>query len=318
MTLQDFMIETRREIELFLEANELDNIVVDDGKVVKTNDSILHGFVLRKEGSGIGANVYIDDLFDRHESGESMEELRGDLEMRCLQAATCPIPPLHRLEDLSLDSVRTRLTVRLLDVRNNRTYMEERPYIDVGNGLALVADINCDETITSEWKIAVNEGILQEMGCSKEELLTAALENTIALEPPIMADLARFMDAEVYGGLEPENLLDVSEHGDAVYRTPGFAEGAFVLTNTSRFRGAAVLFYPEVMDRIHEVLGCGYYVIPSSVHEVILVPDASGWDVRKLKEMLRQGNEETVGRGDYLSDRVFHYGHEDRHLRIAA
>ena len=307
MTIQDFTTAARRDIRAYLDRCGDTDVMIEGKDIVKANDTIMHGFILRREGSMAGANIYLDDLFERHEAGEKMDSLMHELECRCRYALECPLPPIEVLDDLSLENIRPRLTVRLLDARRNMSYMAERPYIDAGNGLVMAVDINCDRSITSEWKVAVTEDVLESIGCSREELLTAAMENTITLEPPLLMDLPEYLSTGA-----TDNFLDSSSPHEGCFTGP------FILTNSSQVKGAAVLFYPGMMERISDIFRCGYYVLPISIHEVLIIPDLSSPDVMLLQSMLLQGNREIVDEEDVLSDKVFHYSPADQQLSIAA
>jgi hypothetical protein len=88
----------------------------------------------------------------------------------------------------------------------------------------------------------------------------------------------------------------------------------YVLTNTSGSLGAAALFYPDVKDKAAELIGSDYYILPSSTHEVILVPDSAGINPKELCEMVKQANRTVVDEKDILSDNVYHYSRDERRL----
>jgi hypothetical protein len=88
----------------------------------------------------------------------------------------------------------------------------------------------------------------------------------------------------------------------------------YVLTNEAGTLGAAALYYPDVKEKAAELMGSGYYVLPSSIHEVILVPDTIDHDVRDLCDMVKQANRSFVEPKDVLSDNVYHYDKDSRDL----
>lgn len=308
MTLQDFITESRNVAGACLINKGINDAEIKDAEIVKSNDVRLHGIVIIRKGAAAGINVYIDDLFTRYEQGEELSGLMEEVSSRCIDAVNTTVPPIPTESSFRLDNVRNRLTVRLLDVRSNRSYMQDRPYIDAGNGLVMVVQINAEEKITSEWIITVTNNLMDSIGCTREQLLTAALSNTIRLEPPVMMRLKDFVFSDEQVNLfEEPGQLKGREH-----------ESAYMLTNTSRFKGAAVLFYPGIMARTADVLGCGYYVLPSSVHELIIIPDSMGMTIRAMTDMLHHGNESYVDEEEFLSDRVFHYDPFEGLLRIAS
>jgi hypothetical protein len=88
----------------------------------------------------------------------------------------------------------------------------------------------------------------------------------------------------------------------------------YVLTTESGTLGASALYYPDVKEKAAEVIGCSYYVLPSSTHEVILVPDAAGIDEKELCSMVKQANRTVVEPKDVLSDNVYHFDKDTREL----
>ena len=89
---------------------------------------------------------------------------------------------------------------------------------------------------------------------------------------------------------EKTNLLDRDEP-----IAPEDIGSMYVLTNTSGSLGAAALFYPDVKDKAAELLGSDYYILPSSVHEVILVPESPGINAAELCDMVKQANSGGTG-----------------------
>lgn len=78
------------------------------------------------------------------------------------------------------------------------------------------------------------------------------------------------------------------------------------LTTTEQLNGAGVIFCDRVLQKIHEKMG-DYYILPSSIHEVLIVPATCGLDRDKLKEMVCTVNRDQVAPEDQLSDEVYFY-----------
>ncbi|MBQ6223438.1 MAG: hypothetical protein IJJ44_12570, partial [Solobacterium sp.] len=79
-----------------------------------------------------------------------------------------------------------------------------------------------------------------------------------------------------------------------------------VVTNSNMAYGASALFYDGVMNRVADRIGGSYYVLPSSVHEVICVP-AYRMEWTDLQSMVRNINDTVVSDEDVLSDNVYYY-----------
>ena len=90
--------------------------------------------------------------------------------------------------------------------------------------------------------------------------------------------------------------------------------GMYVLTNDQHFHGAAYMFDERVMKEIGEILGTDVIVLPSSIHETILLKQREDMDYDMLKEMVRNVNGRVVEYGEILSDEVYLYERESQTL----
>lgn len=99
-------------------------------------------------------------------------------------------------------------------------------------------------------------------------------------------------DSSIFpGGFAPEDFCDPS----------------IVVTNDYLLYGAAVIFYPGVMEQIGEIVGCDYYIAPSSVHEMIIIPDWLIDSYQEVKELVKNTNDSIIQPNDRLTDNVYHY-----------
>ena len=92
----------------------------------------------------------------------------------------------------------------------------------------------------------------------------------------------------------------------------------YVVTNNRMCNGASALFYPETMHRLYEIIGEEFYVIPSSIHEVLITPVSLHKNPKDLAEMVRQINSAIVSEEDYLSDNVFKYNYSKNDILAVA
>jgi hypothetical protein len=149
---------------------------------------------------------------------------------------------------------------------------------------------------------------LEENGLKKEELLSLAKHNTGELFKTRLYKLEELVrricegvDAKDY--MEGEGELDKSE--------------LYVCTNDSGMFGAAVMFIDSVIEKIAKRLGCNLYILPSSIHEVIIVPRVEQYDLNMLKETVRAVNSTVVNENDFLSDSVYQYDLKTSTVEIA-
>jgi len=99
-------------------------------------------------------------------------------------------------------------------------------------------------------------------------------------------------------------------------RISGIPDILYMLTNHKKTMGASVILYPGVLENMAEGFQSDIYVLPSSIHEVMLVRDM-GQKVDDLKETVLRVNGRFVDRDEYLSDSVYIYRREEGKLDIA-
>lgn len=95
--------------------------------------------------------------------------------------------------------------------------------------------------------------------------------------------------------------------------------GLYTLTTKIRVNGAALILLPDVLERIGEKAGMDYFLIPSSIHELLIAKDDGLVTAKALKEIVYDGNRTgtIVKKEDVLSDNIYHYSCAEKSLKIA-
>ena len=261
--------------------------VTDVVEVDKANGVHLTGITVRDEGDFAAPTFYVDDFYEDYGMDECARQIMAAFK-EC-------VPPPAIGTDMGYESIKDKVTVRLLDFKRNEEYLEKTVHKKMECGLALIIDINYGEC----YRAVVTE----ELARSNHypwNIFGDAMENSVKAKPARLTEMA----AALFGG--DKNLLDGGEvkGGDM-----------FVLTNDEGAYGSAVMFYPGVLERAREIIGCDYFVLPSSVHEVILVPDDGDKKAKDLKKMVVEANKTVVEGPDVLSDCVYRY---DGELKVVA
>jgi len=187
----------------------------------------------------------------------------------------------------------------------NRKLLKTIPYRDLGCGLVLTAD-----WVYGDFRAMITNELLEQTGLTRKQLFDDALKSMSEREPAVLfrlSDAVLNMPGHGHNLLEDpgESDIPVSEHGPESRADMSDADNApLVLSNSSMYRGAAALFYPGVIEKIHAVLNDDYYIIPSSIHELIIVSSADS-DPEALTVMLRSANKEVVAEDDVLDDDIY-------------
>ena len=81
----------------------------------------------------------------------------------------------------------------------------------------------------------------------------------------------------------------------------------YVLSNEQRAFGAAYMLDEQVLEQIRQELDCAFYVLPSSVHECMILPDCVGISPAELKALVEEVNRTQVEPEEVLTDSVYHF-----------
>lgn len=278
-------------------------------EVVKMNDEKLYGIAFRTKGSDTAPTCYINGAYEDYMDGcETLDSIAAILLEQAENVAPCPPVPTQ-MDKFSFDAMQDKLSIRVGEIKRNTEYFKNTPYKEdyFGLGLGMIADIN----FSDEYRTAVNAQIMEQFnedGHDKAEVLMTALRNSAKVNPPIFTE----MGGALFGRGFAQNLLEVEDYE---WDNDG---GMFVLTTESGIFGASALFYPRVLDKIAEMFRVGLYILPSSVHEVIILPDAGNFNAEDLKRMVHEANSTVVDPKDVLSDNVWYFSYTDHDIQIAA
>lgn len=300
---------------------------IEEKTVHKAQRGDLTGLCFTSPGSICAPTIYVEDFYDLYSDGLRMEQLSKE----AVKSVLCGLDLAKSLPAPDFD-IRKRpdmLRVRLIGRGANGNLLGEAPHRDVAEDLALVV-----YTETGEYRALITDSLMEACGLSADELFDAAFENSAMYEPAVLYDLEESIcsaPGERHNYLEdagdigsagkyassrpaegPGTASDISaDQGmDQTAGAPGgpcadpVPDRPLVLSSADLYWGSSALFYPGVTAKIHALLGGDFYVLPSSVHELIIVP-AGGADPEKLEEVLRSANREVVEAADMLSDDLY-------------
>ena len=84
----------------------------------------------------------------------------------------------------------------------------------------------------------------------------------------------------------------------------------YVLTNQHKLNGSVCILYQNVLRDFANRLACDFYILPSSIHEVLLIPAANQISYQELSDMVQDVNSSQLSREEILSDHVYYYSRE--------
>lgn len=264
-------------------------------KVEKNNGIVQEAVSLRCEKDIAVPTIYLEEFYEMCKKG-------GDV--RAIANRILEVEEERRKEvDFSLDSfenyekARSKVYYKLINYKMNEALLKKIPhkkYLD----LAVVYYYKMEGGKLHGATILIHNCNLSAWGIDEEQIMGDAVMNTCRKLPYSFNGMEALI-SELTG---EETMKYTAE------------ELMYVLTNEEKYFGAAALLYPHVLEHIAKVLKKNFYVLPSSVHECILVPDRGLYSRDELKQMVREVNNRQVETEEVLSYEVYYYDREKKTL----
>lgn len=266
--------------------------------VVKKNNGVsATGLFIRENGQDVSPILYLDDYYIHYQNGELLENvirnIRADYDKK-IQMAAVKIPNLQEFEN-----IRGRVIYRLVNYEKNKEILEDCPHIrlyDLAVTFRWVARIDDVGVSTS---LITNKQV-KEWGVSVNDLVLAARQNTPRLFPAQIIDMEEMLAGMVSFILYPSAIP------------------MYILTNEQELNGASALLYGDILKDFANKKGADMYILPSSIHEVIMIPADRIDDPKKLSSMVHEANTTVVSTGDVLSDSVYYYDRKKDQILVKA
>ena len=189
------------------------------------------------------------------------------------------------------EKVKDKVTVRVIGVSRNTELLKDVPCRLFGD-IALIYQVSVKAPDDTLMTVRITNNLMEQYGISEPQLYDTAMENSQRLQKVTCRPMG-----EVIGDLlGPMDDPIIDEAPAKLY----------VLSNESLQFGAAALFYPGVIEKIGKSIPEGFYILPSSIHEVLILPKNQG-EKAMLENMVQEINETQVAPDEVLSDFVSEY-----------
>ena len=305
MTEKEFYEEIKRCILEYL-PEEYQGSKVEIHDVIKDNDTRLTGITVIKNGENAAPIIYLNGAYGDFRNGRMIDSIcrqvsESIVSHNDLNKSICNI-------DLSYDAIKSNLRVKVVNSKTNHQILKESVSQSVGCGYSLIPYIDLKTNDMAGAMIRITKKLAEMLGYSEGQIMEDAIRET---EQGDEVRLCRIEDILFSSGDEPENLLN-ADHSNESFDAP------LVLTNAAGVLGAAYLFLPNMQKRISETIGNDYYVLPSSIHEVLILPDNDGLEAHQLVNMVREVNRSMVDPEEQLGSKVLYYSRNLGHICVAA
>ena len=242
------------------------------------------------KGSRLGMSLNMDSLYAQMQDGTDYADILQQAEQQSLAfLANAPDYAIPNITDY--EAVKPNLYIEVVGTKRNAEMLANVPHAEMED-ISMVCRIQIKGRSDEEASVLVTDSLMETLGVEKDRLLADALENAPQIRPAMVRGMG-----SVLGMLGGEEATD----GQLV-----------VVTTEDMVKGASAIFYPGMMDSASRMLKQDFFILPSSVHEVLLLPDDGVIRATELQSMVAEINAMAVDPVDQLTDNVYHYDAGER------
>lgn len=277
-------------------AGEGGNITINH--VIKNNGCEMDGLVIMEKGKDIAPTIYLDSFYELYTNGENIKNIIRQIEVIYEQNKNNVTFDVNILKHF--DTIKDKIVYKVVNYRSNEKLLEQVPHKRILD-LAVVFYCLLDNEYGRSATALIYNNNLKNWNVTIDDVYKAALKNTPDLLHSKISSMAALFEK-----------CGVNVDGEEVDLKDYVPSDMYVLTNESKLNGAACILYENVLYDFAQKLGADLYILPSSVHEVILLPKLSMFEKDELVNMVKEVNTEGVAADEVISDHVYEYNRTER------
>ena len=281
-----------------------DGTVIQEHTVIRNNGKSRKGLVFRSPGINISPAIYLEEYYQKYRKGAALDKLAGEIKQLFEQVRFQNDFDESMLNDY--EAMRPRIVFQLVNYKRNEARLQNMPYL-LFHDLAICFYVLVDVKEQGMLTFAVDNSHLKLWGTDLEDICQNALENT-----------PKLLHAS-FGGID-EVICELQRDIAGLPYIPAAPEGEeclkgmFILSNHVKNKGAAVLLYPHILEMIGDIVGNDFYILPSSIHEVIILTAKADISKAELEELVQEINETQLEEEEILSNHVYFFERKSKRI----
>ena len=279
------------------------------GKVKKTNDTDKEAVIVRLIGTAVQATIYPEDMFEGYKDTGDFEKCVKEVIRACEEV---PFVDEHHIPK-TWESAKGRLHMRVINKNWNKQTLKRMPYREYLD-LAIMFYVLIKEERGLMATLPVSRECMKLWGADVKSLWEAAQKN---LEEEVF-------QIETMGAVIENMLTEMKDSEDAGMfwndmegkEIEGIGK-VYVVTNTCKKYGARAILRKDLLQRLAKEQGGSFYILPCSVHEILVLKENGMVTAESLKNMVYHCSG-TVEPEECLSDSVYYYNKDEDRVEVAA
>lgn len=269
-------------------------------QIVKNNSVVKDAIVISEEGKNISPTIYLDSFYEEYQNGRDIHSIAEQIiDINKLHA----VNKNFETEDFfEFDRVKEKIIFKVINTDKNEMLLSDVPHREIYD-LSIVYSCFFDDLFYDHATTIIYNKHMNKWGISEDELYEIAYVNTISYlgkcfktMNEVMVDM---LSCDTISKETRNNILNQLVDDDEICPM-------YVLTNECKLFGASLLIYNDILYNMAEKIG-DFYIIPSSIHELIIVPDGCNMDEQFMLDMVSEVNSTQLSYDEVLSDSIYHY-----------
>ncbi|MCI9047150.1 MAG: hypothetical protein HFG71_07730 [Hungatella sp.] len=272
-------------------------------KVPKNNGILLDGLCIIQKDRKASPTIYLNNYYDRYQEGIPFHSIIKEILQIYQDNSSVTNLDFSILNDFS--RLKEKVVYKLIHTASNKRLLADMPSVPFLD-LSIVFYLFLEKNESGQMTALIHNDHMKAWDTSKDELYRLAVTNTPALLPArlsTMAEVLKTIAREHLGSDYREEFLDS-------LLSPCAFSPLYVLSNSSGISGAGAVLYPHLLKNFAETMKSDLVILPSSVHEVLLIPNDEHVSFDDLADTVSHINRAEVPVEDRLSDQIYLYSRE--------
>lgn len=292
MNYQQFVMTINERVNYLFDAE----IKSDIHTALKNNGTRRTGLTISRIGTNISPTIYLEEYYHQYQDGMSIEHIACNIVELYHEIKFEHSWEVQQLQDF--ERIKSQIVYKLIHRSQNKKLLEDIPFIPYLD-LAIVFFVLLETTEHGTATITITKEMQRVWDVPSLTLYQLASINTPKLLPAEFKPM-RTVICEMLGSKQTEDDLEDNH--------------MYILSNTLRHLGASCILYNHVLEDIGNQLDEDFYILPSSIHETIILPARFSPAKSSLDEMIEEINLTQLDEEEILSNRAYYYDHQKNKL----
>lgn len=326
MDYETFTENVRTHILKFLEPTQNARLK----RILKNNGCEYTSLIIDTEGEPVAPAIYLEDFYTSfleersvYEDDAITDDERFDAIARRILLGMEDLARPGFSEDLmDYENVRDRICLKLVSRSENEDLLKHTPYVAF-HDLCILFFIHLEMSDKTFGSILLKEDQFLKWKLTPTALYPIALANTMRIFPAELCALQSILESlckkdpddepKAHNRDTMKKICDLSGEPWEAPERP-LVHQSMVLTNKNKYFGATAVLYPQLLNRIGDALQGSYYLIPSSIHEMLILPSSIGISSHEIDDMIREINQTEVSAEEVLGTHCYYFDHKSYSL----